>query len=1331
MKTSTRLDSAVFQLTPTRTRCDLVIFANGKTEKLAYGLLNPFLAHLKTAQDQMSKGGYSITLQPGPGIDATWFTKGTVERFVRFVSTPEILERVYTVESEILQIEEAIAIQSNNNIGLSPVDGFQAKASRTMEGSKSPPDSNMEKAIVLYTPGTQTPEANGSAEQEGNSKVQLLKVLETRKTVLQKEQGMAFARAVAAGFEIDHMAPLISFAESFGASRLKDACLRFVELWKRKHETGQWLEIEAAEAMSSQSEFSAMNASGIMLANAINKQRESWPGTTENNGKESIDQSTDEKHLMDHQPPGHQEYFQGQFPHPLFPPWPIQSPPGSLPAFQGYPMQGMPYYQNYPGNGPFFHQPYPSMDDPRYNSGHRMRQKRHSMDSRDGHTGSETWEMEKGRSQDDEELDNETLESHEPRKKGSPSVKKKAGMVVIRNINYISSKKQNSSDSDSESASSTETDAENEDLEAASPKGKPKKSMRSSKGNRSQSRSLDTLNSPDKDDTQHHKEADGGQWQAFQNYLLRDAEDERRSNQGMFAMEKDVRVKRRTNAMDEDLLVYDGRGTGQFEEDNTTDIHGVSAKIIRMPKASNDQFLISQRGGQSADGRVFIDGQMDLQSREIDGRSGYRRTENDDFVVNRRENLSGFTGSPSDPLAVNGFERSNNGLERRSSHNVKDDSYIVPFRSTTVAEVGTGDRDAIDMDSEFPLLLHKAENETNGINHVDYEPDELSMLPERGAEKGSIGYDPALDYEIEAYTKNGASVDKKNKEVMTDNKQGLKKSDKDRKSKPVTDKNIGPIRKGKSSKLSPLDEARARAERLRTYKSDLQKMKKEKEEAEMKRLEALKLERQKRIAARGSSIPVQSAAATTQQTRKQLPSKLSLSSHKGSKFSDSEPGVSSALQRSIRPASLGSNDSQKGSKTGKPNTGTQSSGNRLSQSVSSLPDPKKESSGATPDTKSSMARIRRLSEPKLSTSSHVPSMKRQSSEPSSKPKISSGPGIKKISAIMNHDKSKIASLPELKIRKSEAPNAAASQSGAKEMAQKVNGSKSSSTEVAEMNRKKEKVSLHGDGDESTVIEKTVVMLECQKPAISALPSSEETMPVQKEQNDIHKLGKTTEIESDYAAIYPPVSPPNKDRIDKEPIEHQIQQQTGSFKFQVEMGNMSNAKKESLHLSGIGVTERAYQAPYARVSSLEDPCAENSEYGKGPPTGLQIAVTDRDTVNTHVSNANNLRLEKIPEALEKPQIKESKGFRRLLKFGRKNHNPCSSERNVESDNGSVYGSEADDLAINTSSSSEVHTLKNLISQDETPSGAGTPQKPSRHFSLLSPFKSKTRENKSTT
>lgn len=57
-----------------------MIKANGKTEKIASGLLNPFLGHLKTAKDQIAKGGYSITLEPDLGADTPWFTKGTVER---------------------------------------------------------------------------------------------------------------------------------------------------------------------------------------------------------------------------------------------------------------------------------------------------------------------------------------------------------------------------------------------------------------------------------------------------------------------------------------------------------------------------------------------------------------------------------------------------------------------------------------------------------------------------------------------------------------------------------------------------------------------------------------------------------------------------------------------------------------------------------------------------------------------------------------------------------------------------------------------------------------------------------------------------------------------------------------------------------------------------------------------------------------------------------------------------------------------------------------------------------------------------------------------------
>ncbi|KAL8543839.1 hypothetical protein ACS0TY_004407 [Phlomoides rotata] len=59
---------------------------------------------------------------------------------------------------------------------------------------------------------------------------------------------MAFTHVVAAGFDIDHMVPLVSFAECFGAMRLMEA--PSLPLSSRKHETGQWLDIKVSETQS-------------------------------------------------------------------------------------------------------------------------------------------------------------------------------------------------------------------------------------------------------------------------------------------------------------------------------------------------------------------------------------------------------------------------------------------------------------------------------------------------------------------------------------------------------------------------------------------------------------------------------------------------------------------------------------------------------------------------------------------------------------------------------------------------------------------------------------------------------------------------------------------------------------------------------------------------------------------------------------------------------------------------------------------------------------------------------------------------------------------------
>lgn len=126
------------------------------------------------------------------------------------------------------------------------------------------------------------------------------------------------------------------------------------------------------------------------------------------------------------------------------------------------------------------------------------------------------------------------------------------------------------------------------------------------------------------------------------------------------------------------------------------------------------------------------------------------------------------------------------------------------------------------------------------------------------------------------------------------------------------------------------------------------------------------------------------------------------------------------------------------------------------------------------------------------------------------------------------------------------------------------------------------------------------------------------------------------------------------------------------------------KESSPKNLSVDIAEKPYKAPYARISSLEDPCTKNSEYSKAPLTNLEMATTSVvETAKVLSYDFRNMKLEKIPEVLEKPHGKESsKGIRRLLKFGRKNH----SESNV-SEADSVSGSGGDDKMNDGTSPSE--------------------------------------------
>lgn len=387
-----------------------MVVSGGKSEKLASGLVEPFIAHLKFAEDHIPKGGYSITLRP-PHNASFWFTKATFQRFVRFVSTPEVLERFIRLEQEIVQIESSI-------------------------DSKSFSKSSSQEVIP----------AADSASTKESSKYHLQCVLDTRKAMLRKEQAMAYARATVAGFEVEQMDDLICFAHAFGASRLREACVDFIELYKQKHTDCQWMDEVIAMKASSQPELSYSGNSGVVLA-------------CENGS--SFDTSSDSKesqHKVDGV--GDNNNPSTKFQHQM--PWPNQIPPYMY-NFHGPTGHPMPFPAG-------MHPYYPShMHWPQTVDGYNGSKQHHKSSKKKKEKVSKSHAADKS-SVDEEEEDDEEItssgsdsetdsdESVKQRRRGRKHKKKSSKTVVIRNINYITSKNNKSDESASIGATSSSVD---------------------------------------------------------------------------------------------------------------------------------------------------------------------------------------------------------------------------------------------------------------------------------------------------------------------------------------------------------------------------------------------------------------------------------------------------------------------------------------------------------------------------------------------------------------------------------------------------------------------------------------------------------------------------------------------------------------------------------------------------------------------------------------------------------------------------------------------------------------------------------------------------------
>ncbi|KAJ4828457.1 hypothetical protein Tsubulata_005683 [Turnera subulata] len=841
------LDHALFQLTPTRTRCDLVIYAGGATEKLASGLLEPFVLHLKAAKDQISKGGYSVSLRPLPA-NAPWFTKATLQRFVRFVSTPEILERFVTIEKELDQIDSSVQSNEVNEDGA------------------------------------------GDAAKEENSKVHLQRALETRKAVLHKEQAMAYARALVTGFELDSIHDLISFADAFGASRLREACINFIELCKKKNQDRLWMD-EIAAMQASRLELTYVGTSGIVLAGeenyppqlgglSVGKQNGSIDtsdsatslGSLDLNQAESIQtRSSDGKPQVQMPWPNHLPQYMHNFPGPML---------QQMPPYQGYLYPGMqmapPYFA---GNMQWP----PNVDDStlgrdREPDDHRKAKSSSKKKSshRKRHEPSDQENSSEPSDSSSETESDENMENHEKQSSGEQVHRKKRGKkssrkVVIRNINYITSKRDGEKGSMSEETSDEDGFIDGEALkqQVEEAVGSLERQQRSSSRHHKKSQRKATNGLSDATDLENKNSSGnklGGEkgndpWGAFQSLLLKDKDSDSTATetQPLQFQEEYLASKKsgeeRSLALDlegEEVRKQRAFSNDSFIATNREAIDEGESRILSFEAGQNVQPII-KKGDRAYEEQLFSRGAnepakyprpivSDYSDESLMIRS---QREGDWFLssqidkpVNKDESMD--LKRFNDDSSFGGFH-----FEKNKKDVIADDSFMIQARPSVDYQpdslIKTDIPEIVEAQYEngVPEITHD-----KGETFFTHEPDDLYMVLDRdsAAEIALSSWMPEVDYEANAIVETTASDDKLPSNTNTKGTGG-KVTGKEAKSKVSN----APLGRSKSDMLSRAKKPSSAG------RTTLPKGKSDKEEERRKRMEELLIQRQKRIAERSAS----------------------------------------------------------------------------------------------------------------------------------------------------------------------------------------------------------------------------------------------------------------------------------------------------------------------------------------------------------------------------------------------------------------------------------------------------------------------------------------------
>ncbi|KAM7255041.1 hypothetical protein ACFE04_020282 [Oxalis oulophora] len=856
MDSSTPLDYALFQLTPTRTRCDLVVvYGGGKShEKLASGLFEPFIAHLGFAKDQISKGGYSIKLSPPPPNPTTntanWFTKHTFQSFVRFVSTPAILERFVSLEKEISQIDSSIQASECANVAVQSDDGsgLSTNGIKTNSTDSSKPKSELER---LNDVSEESSKYNTTlywqycisrifllltAHLFSISRVQLQRLLEARKTMLRRDQAMAYASAFVAGFGLDDIDDLISFADAFKASRLRESCMKFKELCWKKQADRQWMAELAAVEACSPSELSLTGTSGIVITNPINTPDQNMMLNVFKNAQKrsadaiksdtSSDSQKDGSLAASDNIPSANPNVQIPMQWPNMVPHYMYNPQGhiqQLPPYQGY--MYPPHYNR--------HMPWPTTQ--KSSSGKRVNRKKEEdsgsedeqiTDSDDSDTGS------------DSESDSTSRKGrkHSSSKNKKHNKKKQSKTVVIRNINYITPDGRNG-EAKGIDVNSSELNGEDV-IDAIQSLSKPLKS-----------KSTENIHIAENGcDNGVAKRSEN--WDDFKNLLMKGGDVHVNEVERLQSVDFQDNVlkseKVQTKVADSgDSLITNQRNGGY--EDRT--------KLVNF---ENEEIILKRRD--------FVDNSLIL-SRVQDSETDCRGASSEPSIIRSRRGDDSFIANGDaiterklfDGDCIFASEKDSYQTENTRKNNMfVDDSIMVQARSSADCLTDTQWKTDINMileQNQASANFQKENGNGEALQDQRNEPDDLYMLLERNSVVNSENISRSMDYGIESNFNTDKKLPSNDKNIVTKSCELPRKKDPSKEARPK-------VLRGSLKKSDNL-ETMSKSKKLSLLSRPKSKL--DKDEDIRNKMEELAIERQKRIAERTAAM------GSSQRTSKKAP----------------------------------------------------------------------------------------------------------------------------------------------------------------------------------------------------------------------------------------------------------------------------------------------------------------------------------------------------------------------------------------------------------------------------------------------------------------------------